>query len=349
MRSHTFQTDAGTLSLRAMVDALDARSRKEGLHVLQAWDFQAHRFSEDITPVLLLDHCLELRRSADDALTSAILLDAYFYALLSLLTVRVWDEGDANANLDRVGTLMRAVREQGSGLSYVEDAESLLFLAASYYHPQEDCYGRLLEKVRTLSDAHRLRVARATGAMLSAHLRWGYRFMYDRDIARMREDNVVDYPWLSFAVDALANEYGRNDSDEAAEALLLAVSADPWAYVLQLDAEPLALAQHFSALQPSRKSYSPLAFTCNFPSNAAVALVAVSVEDGRVWPSLDTLFRRDAGGGELAERLMKYSASDPTRLGYRGAPLNVTDPADAVRAWNAVMRELPHPGPLHNE
>ena len=117
--------------------------------------------------------------------------------------------------------------------------------------------------------------------------------------------------------------------------------ADPWGYVLQLETEPRHLARLFLELQPAFRSYSPLAFTCNFPSNAAVALVASCIEDGKVWPSLNTLFRRDPESAELAERLMKWSASDPARLGHNGAPLNVHDPADGVRAWNAVMRELP--------
>ena len=343
MRSHTFQTGDGTLSLQKVVFDLDERSQREGLHVLHAWDFQRHVFSEDIAPVLLLDHCAELRRGADDRLASAILLDVYLYTMLSLLAVRAWDSGDPNANLDRVNALMRVAQQGGSGLAYVDDAETLLFLAISYYHPQEDCYGRLLEKVRALDASHRLSVAVPCGAMLSAHLRWGFRFMYERDVGRMREDNVVDYPWLTFAVETLEQAYERSRSPESAEALLLAVAADPWSYVLQLNSEPTEIARAFLELQPAFKSYSPLAFTCNFPSNAAVALVAASIEDGRVYPSLNTLFRRETSSAATAERLMKYSASDPSRLGHGGAPLVIHDPSDGVRAWNAVMRELPGP------
>jgi hypothetical protein len=345
MRSHTFQTGSGTFSLQKLVFDYDERSQREGLHVLHAWDFQKHVFSEDIAPVLLLDHCAALQRKADDRLAAAILLDVYLYTLFSLLAVRAWDEGDANANLDRVNALMRVAHgEGGSGLAYVDDAETLLFLAISYYHPDEACYGRLLDKVRALDGAHQLRVARPCGAMLSAHLRWGFRFMYERDVGRMRDDNVVDYPWLSFAVETLERAHEREESAQSAEALLLAVAADPWSYVLQLDTEPSELARWFLDLQPAFRSYSPLAFTCNFPSNATVALVAASIEDGRVHPSLNSLFRRDATSAATAERLMKHSSSDPIRLGHGGAPLNVHDPADGVRAWNAVMRELPGPG-----
>ena len=341
MRSHTFQTGTGTLSLQKLVFDYDERSQREGLHVLHAWDFQEHRFSDDVAPVLLLDYCAGLERKADDHLTTAILLDAYFYAVISLLGVRCWDDGDPNANLDRVSALIRIAQgEGGSGLAYVDDAETLLFLATSYYHPDEACYGRLLEKVRALDEAHRLRVAGPCGAMLSAHLRWGFRFMYERDVQRMRDDNVVDFPWLTFAVETLERAFERDESDEAAEALLLAVAADPSAYVLQLETEPRALAERFLPIQPAFRSYSPLAFACNFPSNAAVALVAVSIEDGRGYPSLNTLFRREQSAALTAERLMKYAASDPSRLGHGGAPLVVHDPADGVRAWNAVMRQL---------
>jgi hypothetical protein len=347
MRSHTFQTGSGTLSLQKLALDNDDRSRREGLHVLHAWDFQAHVFSDDIAPVLLLDHALRLRRKADDRLTAAILLDVYLYTLMSLLAVRAWDDGDPNANLDRISALMTTARGgEGSGLAYVDDAESLLFLAVSYYHPDEACYGRLLEKVRTLDAAHQARVARACGAMLGAHLRWGFRFMYERDVGRMRDDNVVDYPWLTFAVETLEREVERDSSDSAVESLLLAVAADPEGYVLQLETDPAELRRRFGQLQPSFRSYSPLAFSCNFPSNAAVALVASCLEDGRVWPSLNTLFRREPGAAELAERLMKWSASDPSRLGQGGVPLNVHDPTDGVRAWNAVMRELPGPPAL---
>ena len=338
MRSHTFQTGSGTVSLEKLVFDYDERAQREGLHLLHAWDFQRHVFSDEIAPVLLLDHSLALQRKADDRMTTGILLDAYLYSVLSLLAARSWDEGDPNDNLDRVAELMRLVETP-----YVDDAESLLFLAVSYYHPEEACYGRLLEKARGLDADHQLRMARSCGAMLGAHLRWGYRFMYDRDVERMREDNVVDYPWLSFAIETLEREAGRNPSQEADEALLLAVAADPEAYVLQLETDPAELARRFARLQAGHRSYSPLAFTCNFPANAAVALIASSLEDGRAWRSLNALFRRERESAALAERLMKWSASDPARLGKGGAPLNVHDPAEGVRAWNAVMRELPGP------
>jgi hypothetical protein len=354
MREHRFPVASGALALRRIVDTFDAKSRREGLHVVQPWDFQAYHFTKEIAPVMLLDYCARLpKRSADERSTIAILLDQYFLTVLSLLAVRAWDDGDPNGNLDRVSALVRAVQgPDGSGHAFVDDAESLLFLAVSYYHPNEDSYGLLLEKVRGLDEKHRVRVAAPCAAMLGSHLRWGLRFMYQRDAGLMRDDNIVDYPWLLFAVDTLARA-------GATEAFLDGLSADPWAFTGDL---PAALsgdaAQHaglrawlrercaglldeIAIHQPSPKAYSPLSYACNFPLNASVAKVAIVLEDGRPYPSLNALFARGASGaGELAERLMQYSASDPMRLGAGGAPLIVYDPADGAHAYNAVVRTL---------
>jgi hypothetical protein len=354
MRANTFPTASGPLVLRRIVDSFDAKSRREGLHVVQGWDFQNLRFTTDNSPSLLVEYCSRLSRTLDDRASLTILLDQYFLTVLSLLAVRAWDDGDANANLDRLTSLVRAVQGPGgSGRMFVEDAETLLFLAVSYYHPNEDSYGRLLEKVRRLNDAHRLRIAIPCAAMLGSHLRWGLRFMYDRDVGRMRDDNLVDYPWLLFAAVELLRA-------GAYEPLLDALSADPWAFTgdvpaalvvdtqqhsafrLRLGDRGAGLLAEFEKLQPAPRSYSPLSYACNFPSNASVASVAVSLEDGTVFPALSALFARKGGDPALAlaERLMKYSASDPSRLGAGGAPLIVYDPADGAHAFNATMRTL---------
>ncbi len=374
MRAHMFPTRSVPLALRRVVDALDARSRREGLHVIQGWDFQTHRFTDDIAPVLLLDYCARLdRRAADDRAAAAILLDQYFVAVLSMLTVRAWDEGSPNENLDRVSALLRALQgPDGSGHRFVDDAESLLFLAISYYHPDEHCYSLLLQKVTTLDDQHRFRVAAPCAAMLGGHLRWGLRFMYRRDVGLMRDDNVVDYPWLLFAVVTLARAYAEmldtgahGDAREAiVEGLLAGLSADPWAFTGKAPAclagheaehaelneilgrRGKALLDEMERLEPPSGTYSPLAFACNFPLNAAVALVAVAVQDGGTRPTLNALFTHerpsvwpeDSAEG-LARRLMEYS-SDPARLDARGAPLIVYDPYDGVHSHNMVVRTL---------
>ena len=331
IRKHSFPA----ISLKSLVHSLDAKCRGEGLHIMQAWDFKAHRFSSDPAPALLVDHCARLQRKADTRTALAVLLDVYFYHALSLLAARAWDEGDAGSELDRVTLLIHLARQGGSGLAYVDDAETLLFLAASYFHPDERSYDTLLERVRSLPPRQQARMAQSSGAMLSAHLRWGFRYMYGRDIQRMRDDNAADYPWVQFAVETLASDATNR------EALLVALAADPLMTVPQLRGGTKLESRAFEPLQPKPGEFSPLSVTFNFPSNAAVALVAATIEDGRFYPSLNSLFTRDGGTAsvELAERLMKYSASDPTRLGGRGIPLVVYDPTEGARAWNAFTRE----------
>ncbi len=367
MRRNSFDAAGKNVDLEAMVASLDARTRKEGLHLTQAWDFGAQRFSTDTVPVLLLDYCLRLNaRKSDDRMAAAVLLDQYFVTLLSLLAVRAWDDGDPNANLDRVSGLLRELQgPNGSGQPFVDDAESLLFLSISYFHPQEVAYDVLLARVEQLDAAHQLRVALACAGMMSAHLRWGLRFMYQRDIGRMRDDNVADYPWLSHAVATLARSHATGSwipatgSRPVVEGLLLGLAADPWAFTGEpppvlsgraTDSKAIAgvildrsadLLSALEAMQADKNGFSPLSFACNFPTNAAVAATTVALEDGRPTPSLNRLFRAsDRSASEFAERLMKYSASDASRLGAGGTPLLVHDPLDGVGAANALARCL---------
>jgi len=375
MRSHVFPAASGALSLRRTVDTLDARTRREGMHVLQGWDFVAHRFPKDIAPVLLLDYCAQLGIPAHrERAAVAILLDQYFLALLSLLAVRAWDEGDANDNLDRVTAALSALQgPHGCGHQFVSDAETLLILAVSYYHPEEQGYDLLVQRAEVLDAPHQLRFARACAALLGGHLRWGLRFMYQRDVGRMRADNVADYPLLMFAIRTLLGAYDRLldadtagiERDAVVEALLSGLSADPWAFV---DSAPKALlghpdwhadirrvlARHRSALlsefephQPSPKAFSPLAFACNFPTNATVAMAAIAVQGVDVHPPLNALFAREPASTppersaqRLAQRLMEFAASDPARLGAGGAPLLVYDPFDGAHCYNTTIRTL---------
>jgi hypothetical protein len=380
MRAHTFPTASAPLALRRAVDRLDARTRREGLHVLEGWDYRAHRFPDDIAPVLLLDYCARtgIPEHGEPA-ALAILLDQYFLAVLALLAVRAWDDGDANANLDRVGALLRDLHgPDGSGLRVVDDAGMLLMLAIAYYNPEETSFDLLMAKVRTLDEPHRLRVALPCSGILGSHLRWGLRFMYRRDVGAMRADNVVDYPWLLFALLTLMRAYCRMHDEEirgterdcVVEGLLGGLSADPWAFTGTLPAclehcraehdefrERLSrygphLLTEFERHQPSTGAYSPLGFACNFLSNAAVATVAISLADAsaRPQPSLNALFTRERAGASpeesarrLAERLMEYSSAEPQRLGAGGAPLIVYDPYDAIHCFNTAIRTLRPP------
>lgn len=363
MRANSF--GAGAADLRRIVQTFDQRSRQEGLHVMQGWDFQRLRFTDDSAPVLLLDYCNRLERRDAARTTAALLLDQYVLAILSLLSVRAWDEGDANANFDRLRELLDALNgPNGGGRRTVDDVETLFLLAISYFHPDERCYGLLLDKVLTLDEAHRLRMAVPWAVMMSGHLRWGFRFMYRSDVGAMRNDNVVDYPWLLFAVATLVRAHDPRNRARS-EALLAGIAADPWAFsgprppALDGHAKSHAEASHWFksngksllaetvGLGAASAGYSPLALTSNFPSNAAVASVAVSVEDGATYPSLNALFASQPAGepehtsaDRLAKRLAAYSIADPSRLGAHGAPLIVYDPHDGVRAYNNIARAL---------
>ena len=372
MRSHTFPAPDGPRSLRRFVDSMDARTRREGMHVLQGWDFVEHRFPKDIAPVLLLDYCARLGIPAQrERAALAILLDQYFLALLSLLAVRAWDDGDPNANLDRVTAVLAEVQgPAGSGHPLVADAETLLMLAVAYYHPEERGYDLLVDRVAALDEPHRLRFARPCASLLGCHLRWGLRFMYQRDVGRMRDDNVADYPLLALALLTLvrAQERLRATQDAAlggvVESLLDGLSADPWAFTGKVPhcLEPRAdwhheahglLVRHkdalladFARLQPSTNAFTPLAFSCNFPSNATVAMAVLAVHDAIPRLPLNALFVKEPEGVaehptlRLAATLMQFAAGDPGRLGARGTPLIVYDPYDGAHCYNAAMRTL---------
>src|SRR4030095_11759406 len=90
----------------------------------------------------------------------AILLDYYFLYLLALLSLRLWDQGDADENLDRLGQLLALLQgEGGSGQRFANDAETLILIATSHFEIDEHGYDRLLERTRTLNHAHQARIA----------------------------------------------------------------------------------------------------------------------------------------------------------------------------------------------
>jgi hypothetical protein len=375
MRTHTFETQAGRITLRRVVDVLDAHTRRDGLHVLHGWDFAAQRRPPETAPVLLLDYCERLGiapHRSDAAL--GVLLEHYGVAVLGLLLVRAWDDGDPNINLDRLDALLQALQgPPASAHPVVDDVGTLLMLAVAYYHPEETAYDALLRKVWALDEPHRLRLALPCAAVMASHLRWGWRFMYRQDVGAMRTDNVVDYPWSLFALVTLMRAYAdmRERGVDAAgratvtEGLLNGLAADPWIFAgkppafleeYRREFEELReslrryrsdLLADFGPLQPSSRAYSPLAFACNFLSNASVAMATLACGADTRHPPLAALFTRgaadSAGSGEaaaLARELMGYAAGDPQRLGAGGAPLIVYDPYDGVHHYNNVVRAL---------
>jgi hypothetical protein len=368
MRAHSFRMAAGPLELHRVVQSFDNRTRRSGLHVLQSWDYRAHQFSDEILPVLMLDRCAVLRVPNENRRAAlSVLLDHYFTSVLGLMATSAWDEGDPNENLDCVDRLLQTLNRPNPRRRFVDDVETLLLVAISHYHPQESAYDELLKRVERLAHPHRVRLAHACASTLGGHLRWGLRFMYRRDVGRMRDDNVVDYPWLVFSLVTLWRELRRMQQagiadsarDHVAEGFVNGLTADPWLWTgntprwLALQREEHAelrdeMMEHQSlvagaleANRPQPGEYSPLGFDCNFLCNTAVAMVATALPDPAPHPSLNALFTRHPHDGwapadveRQARRLNTYARAgspDPTV-----PALIVYDPREAAHAANVT-------------
>jgi hypothetical protein len=376
MRTDIWQAPGRPIDLSDVVRAYDRRTRVEGFHVLHDWDGLADRVSADTIPTNVLDY-VRGRRGGDgpDRQTLAILLDYYLVHLLALLATRVWDSGDADANLTRVGGLLAELQGPGgSGHRFAADAETLLLVATSHFEVQEIGYDRLLNRVRALSAEHRTKVALGHAASMGCHLRFGFEATYVRDTARMRDDNMADYPWLCFALVNLMREYDRvsasggPDADVIVDALLNGLSADARAFVGEaprsLDAsEPewiefrerfaadeRDLLPRFQAFAPTADRYSPLSFFFNFSHNVLKGAVVDALLLGRPWPvALNDLLAAAADHGasgvlrtQLATTLMRYARENPSPIGGRWLPVIVYDPAAGRRAFTITMAKLSH-------
>ena len=154
MRANRFRAVGQQIFLDRLIRSYDGRTRAEGFHILHDWDGVSQQTNPDIIPIDVL-HFIAEQRGADPANAAelAILLDYYFMHVLSLLTLRVWDDGDANENLARVEAMLADLQgPYGSGQQFAGDAETLLLIGTSHYEPEEWGYGKLLAKVRTLDD-----------------------------------------------------------------------------------------------------------------------------------------------------------------------------------------------------
>jgi hypothetical protein len=364
MRSHAFPTHHRTHSLARAVQALDHRTRAEGLHVLESWDYVAHKFADQTVPVLMLDRCATSDAKGADTVLS-ILLDQYFLSVLGLLVVRAWDDPHPDGVFDEVTRLLGMLG--GSTGRFVDDAATLLMLAVSHYHPHEAAYDALVDRIATLGDEQRLNFALACAPVMSGHFRWGLRFMYERDVGRLRDDNVVDYPWLLLAARTLVEAYCSSTATSPpraaiVEGLLSAVSADPWALTgkapsclrsRERDHATVRAALHerrdellrdFESVRPAPKSYSPLGLEVNFLCNALVAMAMTAVAECAPHPSLNALLAREQARGTSSEERERYARS---LMAYAsggaaaGAPaLIVYDPYDAQHAFNITVQVL---------
>lgn len=373
MCAHLFKTASGLVALKPVVKDFQRRTRRDGFRILHDWDGRAETFNREIIPVDMLDYCRRLGGAAQrgpEAL--ALLLDYYFLHVLALLVPRAWDEGDPDRNLDGITELLGALQGAGgSGHRFVDDAETLLWVAISNYHPDDAAYDRLLEKVRGLGDRHRMRFAMVGAGILGSHLRWGFEAYYNRDVALLRRDNFADYPWLLFSLSTLMREYARlhrdgvggEERDRTVGGLLNGLTADPPAFIGEA---PGALADHeeehaefarlfrehrdaltaeFHEQRPSEEGYSPLAFHFNFPHNVLKAKVDMALTgwDAPNLP-LNALVTGGRSGGEegelrkaLATALTEHSRRNPEHIRERRVMVNAYSLRAAQRSFRTLL------------
>jgi hypothetical protein len=380
MRANTFKAGTHQIFLDRMIRAFDGRTRTQGFHILHDWDGASQQVNPDVIPVDVL-HFLVNQRGSDEAGTieAAILLDYYFMHVLALLSMRIWDDGDANANFDRLNALLAELQGPGgSGQLFADDAETLMLIGTSHYEPHEWGYGKLLDRVRTLNQDHQFKVGLGHASSMGCHLRFGFEAQCGRDTLALRDDNIADYPWLCFALAAVMREYDRRGNavvgppfmggqqDMLVEAVLNGLTPDARAFVgvppaslsaSQADRAAFlelftrhntALLAAFERFRPSESAYSPLSFFFNFSHNVVKGAVIDALLWGQHWDVTlnDLLSGPPRAGLEegdkqlLASTLMGYARSNPDRIRGRLMPVIVYDPQAGRRAYTITMEKL---------
>jgi hypothetical protein len=342
-------------ALAPFVPDFDRRTRAEGFHVLHDWDGKAGRVGAETIAVDVLDYAAaQLRPETSRETAAAILADYYFLHVLALLAMRIWDDGDPDANLDRVDRLLDLLQgPRGSGHWFVDNAGTLLLLATAHYEADERGYHALLEKVRALNADHRACIALDHAGSLGCHLRFGFEATYGRDIVLMRCDNHADYPWVSFALTTLAEEYAARPDPRTAEGILNGLSADALAFARlpeffeRFDAVRAPLLETFETLRPGEHGYSPLSLFFNFSHNVVKGTVIDALLTGEPWDvtlnDLLTALPAEPPGGprhSLATRLMAYARVQPGSIRGRLTPAIVYDPQAGRQAFGLTLRKL---------
>jgi hypothetical protein len=376
MRAHAWTVDGRAFDFARAIEKLDRKTRQIGFHVMNDWDGIADRVNDDTIPVDVLHYLVDRRGEEPvSATTLAMLLDYYFMHVLALLSVRLWDEGDPDANLDRVDHLLHLLQgPDGSGQPFAADAETLLLIATSHYEMYERGYAVLLDQVRTLNDRHQTNIALGHAASMGCHLRFGFEATYGRDTVNMRDDNVADYPWLLYALNTLMQQYVRLRETGAAaaghdvlvEALINGLSGDARAFVGKapsslagFEGERAAfreafhgyradLLPAFESYRPTDQAYSPLNFFFNFSHNVVKGTVIDALLEGRAWPiTFNHLLTGRADDAappaereRLARTLMDYARANPHKIRGRLMPVIVYDPAAGRQAYAVAMRKL---------
>ena len=376
MRANRFRAAGQQLFLDRVIASFDGRTRAEGFHILHDWDGVRQQTNPDIIPVDVL-HFLAAQRGEDPASATelAILLDYYFMHVLALFTMRIWDDGDADENLELVNGLLAEMQgPDGSGQQFAADAETLMLIGTSHYEPAEWGYARLLAKVRGLDERHQFRIGLGHASSMGCHLRFGFEAQCGRDTLALRDDNVADYPWLCFALAAVMREYARlagagienRDRSVIEEALLNGLTADARAFigvppasladsaadraalVAGFTRHKAALLEAFQRYRPSDEAYSPLSFFFNFSHNVVKGAVVDALLWGEAWDVSmnDLLIGVPRAGLEegsqqlLATTLMAYARSNPDRIRGKLMPVIVYDPQSGRRAYTVTMEKL---------
>jgi hypothetical protein len=377
MRSDLWKAAGHDFNLEKIVNDYDSQTRHDGFHVLRDWDGVADNINKETIPVDVLTFLMHKREDGPpDATALAILIDYYFAYMLALLSLKIWDAGRADDHLDRLNRVLADLQgPDGSGQRFANDAETLILIATSHFELDEPSYDELLERVRTLSHPHRLNIALGHAAALGSHLRFGFEASYGRDTTTMRNDNIVDYPWLSFSLATLMDEYERlraegvqgEARERVVEGLLSGLSPDARAFVgthppaslAGCEAERLRfreriydyrtdLLQEFEPHRPSDQAYSPLSLFFNFSHNVLKGAIVDALFCGDPWTvSLNDLFTGVPRGGEqdsarkvLATTLMTYARSSPSRIRGRLMPVIVYDPWTGRQAYSITVQKV---------
>jgi hypothetical protein len=376
MRAHRFRAGGSQIFLERAVTSFDGRTRAEGFHILHDWNGVAQQTNPDIIPIDVL-HFIAAQRGADESsdVELAILLDYYFMHVLSLLTMRIWDDGDPDENLERLNAMLRELQgPNGSGQQFAADAETLMLIGTSHFEPEEWGYARLLAKVRTLNERHQFTIGLGHAGSMGCHLRFGFEAQCGRDTLALRDDNIADYPWLCFALAAVMREYVRladagiesRERSVIEEALLNGLTPDARAFVgvpptslSASEADRLGfvdaftrhkqpLLEAFERYRPTDAAYSPLSFFFNFSHNVVKGTVVDALLWGEAWDvSLNDLLHgvsraglEDGAQQLLATTLMAYARSNPDRIRGHLMPVIVYDPQSGRRAFTVAMEKL---------
>jgi hypothetical protein len=376
MRANRFRAVGQQVFLDRVITTFDGRTRAEGFHILHDWDGVAQQTNPDIIPVDVLHFIAEQRgREPGTAAEPAILLDYYFMHVLALLTMRIWDDGDADENLARLNGMLADLQgPDGSGQQFAADAETLMLIGTSHYEPEEWGYGKLLARVHTLDAQHQFRIGLGHASSMGCHLRFGFEAQCGRDTLALRDDNIADYPWLCFALAAVMDEYARladagiesRDRAVIEESLLNGLTADARAFIgvpppslSQSEVDRVrfvdgflrhkpALLESFQRYRPSDTAYSPLSFFFNFSHNVVKGTVVDALLWGEAWDvSMNDLLTGVPRAGLeegsqqlLATTLMAYARSNPDRIRGRLMPVIVYDPQAGRRAYTVAMEKL---------